>query len=86
LTEDDSYTYAYDSKGNRVSRTSKTSGAVETYTYDSQNRLVGYANPTTTASYAYDALDRRVAKTVDGSTEACVYDPWALDTGNPPRK
>ena len=76
LEDDDDYTYAYDLKGNRVSRTSKATSDVETYTYDSQNRLVGYANPTTTASYAYDALDRRVGKTVDASTQAFVYDPW----------
>ena len=42
LTEDDSYTYAYDERGNRTSRTDKATGAVETYSYDSQNRLVGY--------------------------------------------
>lgn len=74
LTEDDTYTYAYDLKGNRVSRTDKASGEVETYTYDSQNRLVGYASPTTTASYAYDALERRIAKTVDGSSLVLVSD------------
>lgn len=74
LTEDEDYTYAYDSKGNRISRTSKVSGEVEAHTYDSQNRLVGYASPTTPASYAYDALDRRVAKTVDGTVTAYVYD------------
>jgi len=49
-------------------------GTVETYTYDSQNRLVGYQSPTTTASYAYDALERRIAKTVDGARTAYVYD------------
>ena len=76
LTEDADYLYAYDTKGNRVSRTEKASGDVETYTYDSQNRLVGYVSPTTTASYAYDALDRRIAKTVDGAVESFVYDPW----------
>jgi RHS repeat-associated protein len=76
LLEDDSYTYAYDAKGNRVSRTAKAGGAVETYTYDSQNRLVGYAG-STTATYAYDALDRRIAKTVDGVVEAFIYDPWS---------
>jgi RHS repeat-associated protein len=79
LSEDDSYTYAYDARGNRSSRTDKATGAVETYTYDSQNRLVGYASDTTTASYAYDALGRRIAKTVDGSVEAFVYDAWSLD-------
>ena len=76
LLEDDTYTYAYDAKGNRVSRTAKGSGAIETYTYDSQNRLVGYASAQA-ATYAYDALDRRIAKTVDGVTEAFVYDPWS---------
>ncbi|WP_432759529.1 RHS repeat-associated core domain-containing protein [Defluviimonas salinarum] len=74
LLEDDSYRYAYDLKGNRVSRTTKADGAVESYAYDSQNRLVGYTSPATTASYAYDALDRRVAKTVDGAETAYVYD------------
>ena len=78
LLEDDSYTYAYDARGNRISRTAKATGAVETYSYDSQNRLAGYASGTTTASYAYDAMDRRIAKTVDGVMEAFVYDVWSL--------
>jgi RHS repeat-associated protein len=73
LLDDDSYTYAYDAKGNRISRTAKASGAIETYTYDSQNRLVGYAGAST-ASYAYDALDRRIAKTVNGAVTSYVYD------------
>ncbi|SMX26045.1 tRNA nuclease WapA precursor [Pelagimonas phthalicica] len=74
LLEDDGFTYAYDDRGNRVSKTSKADGSVESYSYDSQNRLVGYASPTTTASYAYDALDRRIAKDVDGASEAFIYD------------
>ncbi|WP_176556002.1 RHS repeat domain-containing protein [Pelagimonas phthalicica] len=74
LLEDDGFTYAYDDRGNRVSKTSKADGSVESYSYDSQNRLVGYASPTTTASYAYDALDRRIAKEVDGASEAFIYD------------
>ncbi len=73
LLEDDTYTYAYDAKGNRVSRTDKATGEVETYSYDSQNRLVGYSSPTTNASYVYDALDRRVAKMVDGASIVYVY-------------
>ncbi len=81
LEEDDSYSYAYDDRGNRTTRTSKATGEVETYVYDSQNRLIGYASPITTASYAYDALDRRIAKTVDGVETAYVYDPG--DLGDP---
>ncbi len=30
LTEDDSYTYAYDDRGNRISRTAKVGAGVET--------------------------------------------------------
>jgi YD repeat-containing protein len=41
-------------------------GGEETYTYDSQNRLIGYSYPRTKAACAYDALDRRIDKTVDG--------------------
>ncbi|MCB2130762.1 MAG: hypothetical protein KDE03_17280, partial [Rhodobacteraceae bacterium] len=52
----------------------KADGAVESYAYDSQNRLVGYSSATTTANYAYDALDRRIAKVVDGAETAYVYD------------
>ena len=45
---------------------------------------MGYASPTTTASYAYDALERRIAKVVDGIVTAYVYDtsmedPLAFD-------
>ena len=79
LLEDDAFTYAYDAKGNRVSKTSKADGAVETYMYDSQNRLVGYASDTTVASYIYDALERRVAKTVDGAQMAYIYDTSIKD-------
>jgi YD repeat-containing protein len=74
LVEDAEYTYAYDDKGNRTSKTSKADGSIETYTYHAQNRLIGYTSDTTTATYAYDALERWIAKTVDGVTTAYVYD------------
>ncbi len=35
---------------------------------------MGYTSPTTEAACAYDALDRRIAKTVDGVVTAYVYD------------
>jgi len=78
LTEDSDYTYSYDDRGNRVSRTAKVGGVVETYGYDSQNRLVSYDSGSgTIAAYAYDALERRIAKTVGGVTTAYVYDASA---------
>ncbi|WP_160175208.1 PKD domain-containing protein [Ruegeria halocynthiae] len=76
LLEDDTYRYAYDLRGNRISRTHKVSDAAETYAYDSQNRLIGYGSDSSSAAYAYDALDRRIAKTVGADVEAFVYDPW----------
>ncbi len=85
LLEDDSYTYDYDQRGNRVARTDKTTGAIETYGYDSQNRLISYASDTTSATYAYDALERRIAKTVDSSETAYIYDTnaeFSLETDN----
>ncbi|MCB2127940.1 MAG: hypothetical protein KDE03_02390 [Rhodobacteraceae bacterium] len=91
ILEDEGYSYAYDAKGNRISRTAKADGAVESYAYDSQNRLVGYSSATTTARYAYDALDRRIAKSVDGAETAYVYglspmttSSWSTGTASSP--
>jgi RHS repeat-associated protein len=58
---------------------STASGPLETYTYDRQNRLIGYTSPTTEATYAYDALDRRIAKVVDGVMTSYIYDMSAMD-------
>ncbi|RMA40611.1 hypothetical protein [Rhodophyticola porphyridii] len=38
---------------------------METYIYDSQNRLIGWTDGVSVISCAYDALDRRIAVTVD---------------------
>jgi RHS repeat-associated protein len=53
-----------------------------TYTWDARNRLVEVTGPTVSASFAYDALGRRVSKhvlsevdgTVDGATTTFLYD------------
>ncbi|MEP6016980.1 MAG: collagen-binding domain-containing protein [Paracoccaceae bacterium] len=75
LLEDDDYTYTYDVKGNRITRTTKADGTLQTYTYDSVNQLIAVLEDgTPIAEYAYDALGRRIAKTVAGSTQAFIYD------------
>jgi YD repeat-containing protein len=69
----------YDKNGNR---TALSSGGLpqQTYAYDYANQLVGYSNLMTGASvtYAYDALGRRIQKTVSpgGTTNITkfVYD------------
>ncbi len=61
-------TYLYDGNGNLTSDGNKT------YAYDEQNRLSSYSSLLASASYQYDALNRRVAKTVGGTTTYFVYD------------
>lgn len=80
LEADDNYTYVYDVRGNRISRTSKVDGSTEAYSFDSQNRLVGYQSDSVTATYAYDALDRRIAKAIGSAVEAFIYDPWDVNS------
>jgi RHS repeat-associated protein len=53
---------------------------VESYDYDRQSCLILYTDDIMTATYGYDALDRRIAKTVDGVTEAFIYD--SMDLGD----
>lgn len=66
-------TLAYDANG---SLTAKDCGAgkVSTYTWDGLNRLVGIQGPGVAASFAYDVMGRRTARTVNGVTTAYVYD------------
>ncbi|WP_227288110.1 hypothetical protein [Boseongicola sp. H5] len=62
--------YAHDPRGNRISRTDRATGDVETYSYDSQNRLIGWTDGVSVISYAYDALDpnREVAELLEAIT------------------
>uniref|UniRef100_A0A7C3PUD7 RHS repeat-associated core domain-containing protein n=1 Tax=Oscillatoriales cyanobacterium SpSt-418 TaxID=2282169 RepID=A0A7C3PUD7_9CYAN len=52
---------------------------MRTFTWDYRNRLVGVTDQfgtmaTSTVSYIYDVLDRRIAKSVNGSGTQFVYD------------
>ncbi|MFA5162846.1 MAG: RHS repeat-associated core domain-containing protein [Elusimicrobiales bacterium] len=80
LNSDSQDTYAYDNNGNLTAKTRTSDNAQTTYVYDAQNRLTQVARGTTdTATYRYDALGRRIAKTVthNGATVAdkhFIYD------------
>ncbi|WP_198174880.1 RHS repeat-associated core domain-containing protein [Spirosoma arboris] len=58
----------YDKNGNLVSDGSNT------YEYDPENRLLSIQNGTTKVAYTYDALGRRVSRTLGGTTTRYYYD------------
>jgi RHS repeat-associated protein len=75
LTQDANYNYAYDPEGNLIQKVNRTNSAdVTNYTYDAQNRLVQVVSPLGTSLYAYDALGRRIARTVNGTTTRYLLD------------
>jgi RHS repeat-associated protein len=63
------WTYAYDARGNRTGIT--TLGATTTLTYDQASRLTGFG---ASATYAYNGDGLRVSKTVSGATTAFTWD------------
>jgi RHS repeat-associated protein len=75
LTQDANYDYSYDAEGNLAQKTNRTNPADQTnYTYDAQNRLVQVVSPLGTSVYAYAALGRRIARTVNGTTTRYILD------------
>ncbi|MHB9070608.1 MAG: RHS repeat-associated core domain-containing protein [Sedimentisphaerales bacterium] len=67
----DDANYSYDDKGNLESDDYTDFG----YEYDWRNRLTKVTyNMDTVAEFAYDALGRRISKTVDGETTYYYYD------------
>ena len=77
LLENASFTYQYDNNGNMTRKTAKVGGAVTTYEYDAENKLVRVLSPTNTTNYRYDGLGRRVEKEVIAgaiTTTRYVYD------------
>jgi len=84
LLSDGTFDYAYDDSGNLTSQTETATGDELHFAYDHRNRLasaeriVGGATMMT-AAYTYDALDRRIAKAVDGTSTFFGYDgPHAI--------
>jgi len=78
--------YSYDLEGNIASKTRQEATPEQTqYTYDGKNQLVQITLPdTTTISYEYDPLGRRVAENNNGTIKEFVWDghnPIADDLG-----
>lgn len=78
--------YRYDEAGNMVSRSNIQSGQRSEFTYDHRNRLVSIlvldANDAVISdiSYGYDAMDRRIKRSVNNNQEFTHYvfdDAWA---------
>ena len=78
ITADLTYTYTYDGEGNLATKTTTATGSAWTYSYDLRNRLTSATQTAgnhilSQASYIYDALDRRIAKTVNGAPSQYFY-------------
>ena len=67
-------TYGSDANGNLLSWTPPGSTTAQTDTYDSENRLTSAVYGTTTDTFDYDALGRRVSKTFNGVTTLYLHD------------
>ena len=68
LTQFNTDTLTYDENGNL------TSDGTTTYTWDARNRLITMNDPSVSGNFVYDALGRRVSKTINGTTTEYIYD------------
>ena len=69
------YELLYDAAGNLTSRTNLADAADKTtYTWDARGRLTTLAGPGYAATFQYDAMGRRIGKTVNGQTVGYLYD------------
>jgi RHS repeat-associated protein len=64
LTTDGKSIYTYDANGNLVEKRRLHDGAVTTYTYDAEDRLVRVVTPKAEVIFQYDPLGRRIEKRV----------------------
>ena len=81
LTDDGTYTYKYDTKGNMIERIQKDNNKTTRYEWDIENQLIKVtthetenAMPSETITYAYDGLGRRIEKNINGKIKRYIYD------------
>ena len=87
ILEDDKYTYTYDDNGNRTERKAKDGTLRDVYTWNAENRLIKFerydninaTTPITTATYKYDALGRRIEKSVIASGSEAISTRYLYD-------
>jgi len=65
-------TLAYDDNGNLQSITD--SNGTTLYQWNARNQLVGISGPSISASFVYDGMGRREAKTINGNLTEFLYD------------
>jgi hypothetical protein len=80
LIGDGTYTYAYDAEGNQISKTRLSDNEQWTFTWDYRNRMTQAVEKTqagvtvTNDQFTYDAEDRRIGKSVNGTQSWYGYD------------
>lgn len=92
ILSDGTNRYGYDAEGNLTSRSNILTGVLTEYQWDHRNRLTNVLDysrsgvATQRLVFAYDAMNRRLAKTVNAETTRFLYnmeDSWAdLDGAN----
>ena len=79
LESDGVYEYEYDHEGNRILQTEIASGEYREFVYDHRNRLIAVFDYSSGGielqgvEFVYDAIGRRISKSVDGSLVYFVY-------------
>lgn len=91
ILNDGKFTYTYDAEGNRTAKTDNVSGSKVEYTWNHANLLTAVVYKTSnnvvtkSVAYQYDALGRRIGKSVDDNgngtvdrRESYIYDGAGL--------
>jgi RHS repeat-associated protein len=93
IEQNEGFLFVHDDNGNLVEQEDRNSGEVKRFEWDPEDRLTqitfhpsSVSPPNSTVLYAYDALDRRIFKDIDGTTGGYTYDGedilFESDSGN----
>ena len=91
VVDDGTFTYAYDAEGNRIRRTDKATGAVDEYTWDHRNRLVGVTRRSSAGAVVasetmrYDDFGNKILRVADQDgtgPQSARTEQYVHDRGN----